>query len=361
MERVKNIYPRAAELLNTRKKFALATLIETHGSTPQVTGASALFSTRGLVLGTLGGGVLEREAQTKAEDCLRKGFSVVYESKLRGEVATEEALCGGRALVLIDATPARSVSVFKRLSKSLRSRQPGVLVTRILLSSTGRALIERRWLEQGAGRKSSLRNEGWPRPEKVKVTLKRGMPTLVRVRKAESGEKGKLLFFLEPIFPLPRLLIVGAGHVGQSLARLGKMLDFEVTVIDDRPEYASPARFPEADSLIVDEIDRAVQNFPISSDTYIVIVTRAHRHDAEALRACIKSQARYIGMIGSQRKVVLMRQEFLERGWATVSEFDRVHAPIGLKIGSKTVEEIAVSIAAELILVRSRIGQNPAE
>jgi len=153
------------------------------------------------------------------------------------------------------------------------------------------------------------------------------------------------------------LVIVGAGHVGRALAHLGKRLDFEVTVIDDRPEFAHLRRIPEADVLLVDEIRRAVRDFPVSSDTFVVIVTRGHRHDAEALRACIHSPAAYIGMIGSKRKVALMRQEFLKEGWATAAEFDRVHAPIGLDIGSTTVEEIAVSIAAELVLVRSRARQ----
>ena len=338
--------------------MALVTLIETHGSAPQITGASALFSKRGLVIGTLGGGVLEREAQEKAQDCLKSGFSRVYESRLRGEVYSEEALCGGRIRVLIDATPVMSIGAFKQLSKSLSSRQPGVLVARILLGSTGRALIERDWWEHGTRREGLSGGGQWPRLEEVKQTLKKGKPKLINLKKAEGGEKERRLFFVEPLFPLPRLVIVGAGHVGQALARIGKLLDFEVTVIDDRNEFANPDRFPEADSLIVGEIGRAVRNFPISSDTYIVIVTRGHRYDAEALRGCIGSKASYIGMIGSARKVALMREEFLARGWATASQFDRVHAPIGLKIGSKTVEEIAVSIAAELVLVRSSFGGN---
>jgi xanthine dehydrogenase accessory factor len=138
------------------------------------------------------------------------------------------------------------------------------------------------------------------------------------------------------------------------VAHLGKLLDFEVIVIDDRPEYANRVRFPDADRILVSDIGAAVRRFPISSDTYIVIVTRGHARDEEALRACIKRRAGYIGMIGSRRKVGLMRGKFLRRGWAAAAEFDKVHSPIGMGIHSQTVQEIAVSIAAELVSVRNQ-------
>jgi xanthine dehydrogenase accessory factor len=160
--------------------------------------------------------------------------------------------------------------------------------------------------------------------------------------------------YCEPHIPPPQLLVAGAGHVGRAVAHLGKLLNFEVIVTDDRPEFANSERFPRADKIIVADVSRALKEFPVSPDTYIVIVTRGHRHDQEALRACIKSRAAYVGMIGSGRKVRLIRAEFLRRGWATAEEWDRVHAPIGLAIGSKTVEEIAVSIAAELVHIRSK-------
>jgi xanthine dehydrogenase accessory factor len=126
-------------------------------------------------------------------------------------------------------------------------------------------------------------------------------------------------------------------------------------VIDDRPEFANKQNVPEADSFLAAEISEAVRNFPISRDTFIVIVTRGHSHDTETLRACIQTEAAYIGMIGSARKIKLLRKTFLEKDWATPEQFDRVYAPIGLEIQSKTVEEIAVSIAAQLVLVRNQV------
>ena len=148
------------------------------------------------------------------------------------------------------------------------------------------------------------------------------------------------------------VIIIGAGHIGQAVSHLGSLLDFEVTVIDDRLEFANKDRLPEADHVIVDDIGKAVQELTISTDSYIVIVTRGHRDDSDALKQCIDSNAAYIGMIGSSRKIKLMRKMFLQEGWATPTRYDRVHAPIGIDIHSKTVQEIAVSIAAEIILVK---------
>lgn len=357
MERAQNIYPEVIEHLGTGKSVALVTIVEARGSTPQIAGASALFSRRGLLLGTLGGGVVEAEVQKTALACLRKGFSLLHEFRLRGNGTSEEALCGGSLRVLIDAMPSWSLKTFRLLQKSLRLRHPGVLVTRLVVESTGRAAIRRKWRDVREGREGFSRCAGAPTGEELEKALRQGKPMLSGLSRNSGTARRRTVYFLEPLFPLPQLVIVGAGHVGRALAHLGKRLDFEVTVIDDRPEFANPSRFPEADVLVVDEISRAVRNFPVSSDTSMVIVTRGHRHDAEALRACIRSPAAYIGMIGSLRKVALMREEFLKEGWATGAEFDRVHAPIGLRIGSTTVEEIAVSIAAELVLVRSRARQ----
>jgi xanthine dehydrogenase accessory factor len=150
-------------------------------------------------------------------------------------------------------------------------------------------------------------------------------------------------------------VIAGAGHVGQAVAHVGHLLDFEVTVVDDRPEFANETRLPEADHIIVEDIGKAIDEMPKTADTYFVIVTRGHSHDADALKACISSDVAYIGMIGSRRKIALMREKFIDLGWATAPHFDRVFAPIGIDIQSKTVQEIAVSIAAELVQVRNQV------
>jgi xanthine dehydrogenase accessory factor len=198
--------------------------------------------------------------------------------------------------------------------------------------------------------------------DEIETVFLEGRPKLLKIKEnifPEGGQSG--LLFLEPVVPIPQLVIAGAGHVGQALSHIGSFLSFEVTVIDDRPEYANTDKLPDADHIIVQDIAKAVQELPVSPDTYIVIVTRGHRYDAEALRQCISSDAAYIGMIGSIRKIELMRKKFLESGWATLRQFNRVHAPIGIKINSKTVEEIAVSIAAQLVQVRSQVNRKGKE
>jgi xanthine dehydrogenase accessory factor len=161
------------------------------------------------------------------------------------------------------------------------------------------------------------------------------------------------IFFLEPVFPHEQLIIAGAGHIGKALAHLAYMLDFEVTIIDDRREYANTVNIPEADHIIVDNIGEALKKLNLNNDTYIVIVTRGHKDDASALKCCIGSDLAYTGMIGSVNKIAAMRVNFIENGWATAKQWDTVHAPVGLDIKSRTVEEIAISIAAQLVLVRN--------
>jgi xanthine dehydrogenase accessory factor len=162
---------------------------------------------------------------------------------------------------------------------------------------------------------------------------------------------------LEPMLPPPRLIIVGAGHIAVPLARLGKLLGFEVTVIDDRARFASRDRFPDADEIVVDAFDRAIERQTITPWTYLVLVTRGHEHDEATLRRVVGSPAPYIGMIGSRRRVLLVFQRLAREG---VPErfLDRVYAPVGLDIGSRTPEEIALAIMAEIVNVR-RGGRAP--
>ncbi len=360
---MKNIYVRLLEGLTEQKHLVLATIVATKGSTPQVPGASALFSSEGLLEGTLGGGLLEADAQRKALKTLKKKASLLSEFSLKGDMSSEEgAICGGEVKILIDASPEVHRNTFQALSQSLIKREPGVLATFINRISEEKLSLSRRWKER---KEKFVADPGEHLSffkKEIRKAFLEGKPFLLKIKKEIFPEKAKERFlFLEPIFPLPQLVIAGAGHIGQAVTHLGSLLNFEVAVIDDRPEFANKERLPDADHIIVDEIGNAIQNFPISSDTYLVIVTRGHKHDGAALRQCISSEVAYIGMIGSIRKIKLMRKKFLEEGWATSRQFDRVCAPIGIDIQSKTVEEIAIRIAAQLVLVRSQIQEKRKE
>jgi xanthine dehydrogenase accessory factor len=169
---------------------------------------------------------------------------------------------------------------------------------------------------------------------------------------------GRPITYTETIVPNPKLLIVGAGHVGQALAAHAPGLGFEVTVLDDREDCASPQRFPSARRLVAD-IETTLRQYPVDAQTYVVIVTRGHRHDGRALAAVIDSPARYIGLIGSRRKVLTIFEDLLAGG-TSLERLLRVHAPIGLELGAVTVPEIAMSIAAELVAVRRGRDGEPA-
>jgi xanthine dehydrogenase accessory factor len=167
-----------------------------------------------------------------------------------------------------------------------------------------------------------------------------------------SLAEGAATVYLEPILPRPVLLIMGAGHVGTALTHVAARIGFEVVVVDDRASFANKERLPDADQVIVDSVVEVARRWPKTPETYVVLVTRGHRNDAVALREVIGSPCAYIGMIGSRRKVLTIYEEFLAEGIATPEQLARIHAPIGLDIGALTVDEIAVSIAAELIVVR---------
>jgi xanthine dehydrogenase accessory factor len=147
--------------------------------------------------------------------------------------------------------------------------------------------------------------------------------------------------------------------VGCALARIAHELKFRVVVIDDRPDLASEQRFPGA-TRIVGEIETELARFPADGETYVVIVTRGHRHDGRALAAAVGLKARYVGLIGSKRKIVTILED-LQRQGVPREQLERVHAPIGLDIGATTPAEIAVSIAAELIAVRRGVSSPPAQ
>lgn len=164
---------------------------------------------------------------------------------------------------------------------------------------------------------------------------------------------GDMKIFVDILQPKEEVLIFGAGHIAVYVSKLMKMIGFKVTVIDDREEFANKERFPEADEIIAEDIKKALSHLKITPSTYIIVVTRGHLKDEEALGSVIRSNADYIGMIGSRKKNATVFQHLEEQG-VSAQELKKVHAPIGIDIGAQTPEEIAVSIIAEIIKVRRK-------
>jgi xanthine dehydrogenase accessory factor len=162
---------------------------------------------------------------------------------------------------------------------------------------------------------------------------------------------GTLEVFVEPVLPPALLYVFGAGHVGVNLCRIASEAGFDLIVTDDRTSYATKKRFPSAREVYAVDFDEATKQLDPNEASYIVIVTRGHRDDMRLLRWAVQTRARYIGMIGSKRKVIGIFKTLQEEG-VPAHLFDRVHAPIGLDIGAVTPEEIAVAITAELIAFR---------
>jgi len=348
-----NIYLDTLNLSKDADHLVLATVIQTRGSAPQKAGASALFGKQGLLAGTVGGGLLEGKVQEIAVKLAGSRRNGIFHFDLDREIRDKsEAICGGQVDVLIEDGMARYSRLFVLGQELLKERLPFVLVTNLSPKDDGTVDIERKIV---AGNDTGNETDEATRLHIVKMLREAGSSGFICTGRFSKEKVTGDLILLESVFPLPRLIIAGAGHIGKALSHLGRILDFEVIVADDREEYANTRNLPDAFKIIVGDIGKSVMNIGSYSDVYIVIVTRGHNDDGLALRACIKTDAKYIGMIGSRTKIEKMRKEFLANGWATEEEWKRIHAPVGLDIGSKSVTEIAISIAAELVMVRNKV------
>jgi xanthine dehydrogenase accessory factor len=354
LREMENIY---IQVLNQKRvgfPFVLATVTYTSGSTPQKPGSSAIFDNSGLIAGTVGGGVVEGQIQKLAKDAIRSKESGYYTFNLANNISkTEEAICGGQIGILIDANLNNSLPVFKQLKQSLEKRIPGVLITMVTRFSEKVVLINRYWISQVSVPEIPDAFLDTIKPIVSDMLSKRIAGDYRHTEISVEGEEPSSVFYLEAVFPMPQLIIAGAGHIGKALAHLGAIIGFEVTIIDDRKEYANSINIPDAKHFIIGDIGEAMTSLKKGDDTYVVIVTRGHKDDSAALKPCIGTGLAYTGMIGSKNKIAEMRNDYIEKGWATPEQWDLIYAPVGVDIKSKTVEEISVSIAAQLILVRN--------
>jgi len=347
---MREIYKKIPELIDAGQISAYCTVVDTKGSTPQVPGAKMLILPDFRNIGTLGGGCVEAEARKQALGLMQSGKSKLLEFQLDSDYGWDDgSICGGIMKIFVDIPKSsETAQLFTRLQELLDAKVPVVLATIVSDNRIDGNALGMKLLIFGDEKFGGLSDEQLEREVMLQTVeaLEENEPRLFEF------QDNAVAIFIEPIQPLHTLLIAGAGHVGQAVAKLGKMLDFEVVVVDDRPDFASRERFPDADKIIVKDIAQTLREFPIDPLTYIVIVTRGHQHDEEALYSVIDSNARYIGMIGSRRKVKLIFKDLIERG-VSKKRLQQIYSPIGLEINSKTVPEIAVSIAAQLVQVRN--------
>ncbi len=337
------------------RRCVYCTIVETRGSTPQKAGAGMLVLADGSQLGTLGGGCVEAEVRQRA-------LHVLNVPDARPEMMTfhlddnygwdDGLICGGRMSVLADPLTAPAiVDYYARFQALIEQGRGGTEA--VLTAATPAHGLGDRFLFDAGGQVIAHTADG-PVPESLRLNLKP-----LAQRPGPSLTQGVAYL---PVLPRVTLVIVGAGHVGQAVAKLAAEVDFDVWVLDDRDRYCSPERFPAAQRRLVGEIGATLQAVvpELSPAHFCLIVTRGHSHDEEALyhlgrlfdHPPVAGAPGYVGMIGSKRKIKMIYEDLVAKG-VSPAALARVHAPLGLEIGSQTVPEIAVSIVAELIACRN--------
>jgi xanthine dehydrogenase accessory factor len=346
-----SLYHDIVRFLDAGAPFALGTVVHTTGSTPQKTGARAVFLPDGNLLGTLGGGCMEAEARQRGVRMAHGGgVPELMELHLDDDFGWDDGLiCGGTANILLQPRPTEEQQIVFRAVRQLHEeRVRGVLA---LLVSGPEGVSGAMTLVRANG--ESVGTVGDAALQSAVEETARGLLLEGREepRRIVLREQGATLYF-EPLLPKPVCFIAGAGHVGAALCHYAARVGFEVAIVDDRPSLCNEERLPDATHVLAADIVQTVRDWPKTPDTYFVIVTRGHKHDAVVLREVIHAPVAYLGMIGSKRKILTIYEEFLAEGLATREELARVHAPIGLDIGALAVEEIALCIAAELVMIR---------
>jgi xanthine dehydrogenase accessory factor len=340
------IYRILGTILSEGKRGVLARIVRRTGSAPRGVGSGCLILEDGSLIGTIGGGLLEHRVMERAEAVLADGKSSVFRFELSGEALSgSEMICGGLVDVylepLVPDNP-ETAAVFRAIPGFRAEGRKAVFITRmadgIPATDTGQRMLVAPGFSS-IGSVSGLQ-AGWDPLESSE--------SFRLIRFPKSGAT----FFTEALSGDAELVLFGAGHVSTSVAPLARTVGFRVTVVDDRPEFASRERFPEADEIFALPFPEAFKRLSIGRTTYIAILTRGHTHDEAVLREALRARPAYIGMIGSRRKRDAIYGNLVAEG-VTPEALRNVHSPIGIPIEAETPEEIAVSIVAELIRIRA--------
>ncbi len=353
---MKEIYSKIVELFEKNRVSVLATITYQSGSSPRGAGTKMLIMEDGSYVGTIGGGLLEKIVMEKASEVLSNFTPLRFSYRMEGdEIDEAEMTCGGNVEIFMEpilADNLNNLRIFEEIIGITRMGGAGLLAT---------AIDPDQWLS-GRIPKIFIKNNGEKigsilEIEEIDNSIGERMNLFIEERIPSkivlSNREGKPLnIFIEPVISDPLVYIFGGGHVSKQIAPLAAKVGFRVIVIDDRPEFSDPLNFPEAAEVHTRPFEDVMQNFPVNEFSYLVIVTRGHSHDKTVLDQALKTPARYIGMIGSRRKVAIIFEKLLDEGF-TQDDIKRVYSPIGIEIGAETPEEIAVSVVGELIKVRA--------
>ncbi len=329
------VYEAATQRLKAGESVTLVTVVASKGSAPRHASALMAVFSDGGTEGTVGGGAVENAARKLGRELLGGNGCVMRYSLTRNDAAGLGMICGGDVTLLYHPIPKgdpSAIEVFEAVLKALDERAPRWLAREMSADGTvsmglygPEGLVAGRAIE--------------PEPPKG------ASPTFT---------EGDTTRFIDPVVRAGRALIFGGGHVSKALVPILASVDFPVFVFEDREEFCDITRFPGAAGTVLCRMDDFLGEARITPDDFVVIVTRGHNADYEVLRQALSTQAAYIGMIGSRAKVAATKDRLTECGYAW-DDLARIYAPVGLPIGAETPEEIAVSIAAEMIKRRSQI------
>jgi len=331
------LYRTIYKTLRDGRSAVLVSVLSAEGSTPRSAGAMMAVFSDGSSVGTIGGGNVELQAQRTAAKLMEEKRDLVQRFRFApGDAASLGMVCGGDQTILfqyLDAGDAGLSELFRDLTEADGGGRDTWLVRRV---------ENERVADTGIADRNGIRFSRETPP---------ALPGLLGSQPVyrEDG------WFSVPVVRAGHTYIFGGGHVAQALVPVIAPAGFRPVIYDDREEFADPKLFPQAEGTICGEFSDIRKKIHITSDDYVVIMTRGHRGDSEALRQTLRSGARYIGCIGSKKKLAFCREQLLQEGF-TAEEYDAVHAPIGLAIGAETPEEIAISVGAEMVAVRAGLN-----
>ncbi len=338
-----NLYAKLYQTLKNGKGAVLVRIIRREGSAPRGVGSICIVDADGILFGTIGGGLLEYRAIEEAKILLQKQLtSLTIVTMTAEQIAEEGMICGGSVELFFEPIFPEDdvVEFFRNIDELFQGDGGGTLVTVVrdkadALGPDKRMLVKKDGSVIGAIPLVKL-------PEHV---------TRARLVEAEGTDR---TLFLEPVVRNPELLLFGGGHISTFVSPLAKTIGFQVSVFDDLGDFANRERFPEADEIYHMAYSDAFKKITITASSYIVIVTRGHMGDKDVLEMALNSAVppAYIGMIGSIRKRDTIFEALKENG-TSQQTLDGVYSPIGLDIGGQTPAEIAVSIIAEIIQVKT--------
>ena len=329
-----DVYEFICRYLDEGKRGILATVVRKTGSAPRDVGAKMFVGEDGTTFGTVGGGRLESDVCDRALEIMKNGRTSLFSASIDDRKIEEtDMACGGNVEILLEPVTTKYLSLYRKIETLMKEGQKGVVVTKFGKNVFTKSVLAEDMSVTGDEIHSGVLD--WCRN------------VLYEKRLVLIG--GVLAEPLRESFPL---YLFGSGHVAQFVSRIAKIADFNITVIDDRDDFANRERFPDADAIIVEKFRDALKGLRFTGNEYLVVVTRSHESDAEVLEEAMKKPTKYVGMIGSKKKVRIILDRLRQKGIddATIR---RIHAPIGIPIHAETPQEIAISIVAELVTVRN--------